>query len=452
MLIRRIAVRVLLAAVVTASVCAACIAEQALVLTVQGEIGRGTVSYVRSGLDAAEDAAVDLVIVRLTTPGGLLDSAYAIRDLILASSIPSIAYVDREAFSAGALIALACETIVFAPGAVMGAASAVQFDLQEGYVDAPEKVQSAVRTLFRATAEARGRDPDVAEAMVDPSIEIAGLVESGKLLTLTAQEALAWGFADAETDSLDLLLAERGASLSEAVRFERRTIDRVVETMTSPALAALLLIVGLLGLIVEMMIPGFGVAGVIGALCLGAFFWSHVLVGLAGWESIAFLLGGLLAVVFEIFVFTAADFGLAGIAGLILIGLGFYSSMVGPFTDRASALRAIGIVSAGVVFALVVAVILISRIPRSRLRLGGVILSAAVTGKASVKSRGQAPTSEWIDRTGVAATDLHPVGAGQFGSERVDVVCEEGFLAKGTPIVVVKDEGYRKVVRQAKED
>jgi len=428
-------------------------AERVFVLAIDGEIRGGTVSYLRSGLGSAKDAGAELVIVRLATPGGDLDSAFSARDLLLAAEVPTLAFIDREAISAGALLALACETIIFAPGGVMGAATPITFDYEAGYVEAMEKVQSAVRTLFRSTAEARERDPTVAEAMVDKTIEIAGLTEPGKLLTLTAAEAASAGYSDGEAASLDVLLEARGYPPNEAVLYESRLIDRVVETMTSSTLAAILLVVGLLGLIIEMMVPGFGIAGVVGTICLGAFFWSHVLVGLAGWESIAFLIGGLLAVFFEIFIFTASDFGFAGIVGLVLIGLGFYTSMVGPFTDRSAALRAIGIVSAGVVFALVVAVVLVSRLPRSKLRMGGVILSSAITGRAADKQQDkEGPPSVWIGRRGAAATDLHPVGAGLFGDERVDVICEEGHLPKGTPLVIVRDDGYRKVVRQVKED
>ena len=447
-MIRRTFVLITLLALVAISAGAA---ERVIILAVDGEIAGGMVSYLRRGLAEADEAGAELVIVRLATPGGDLDSASAARDLLLGATVPTIAFVDREAISAGALVALACETILFAPGGVMGAATPITFDFEQGYVEAMEKVQSAVRTLFRATAEARGRDPRVAEAMVDEEVVIPDLVESGKLLTLTAGEAAAFGYSDGDADSLDALLSARGYTPSEAVSYERRLVDRIVETMTSSTLAAILLVVGLLGLIIEMMVPGFGIAGILGALCLGAFFWSHVLVGLAGWESIAFLLGGLLAVFFEIFVFTAADFGFAGIVGLVLVGLGFYSSMVGPFTDRAAGLRAIGIVSAGVVFAVVVAVILVSRLPKSRLRLGGVILSSAITGRAFDKEEGQRKPGELIGRRGVAATDLHPVGAGEFGEDRFDVICEEGHVTKGTPIVIVEDEGYRKVVRRAKE-
>ena len=420
------------------------------ILTIDGEINSGTVTYLRRGLAEATEAGGDPVVLVLTTPGGYLDAAIESRRILIEATVPTVAYVKGEAFSAGAAIAIACERIVFSPGGVLGAATPVTVvgqDLRE----APEKVISATRSLFRAAAELRGRPPEVAEAMVDRDISIPGLVERGKLLTLTAQEAAMWGYSDGETDSIESWLEERG--YEAPIVFEIRWIDGLVEALTSPLAVGLLITAGLLGLIVEMLVPGFGVPGLIGIVCLGAFFWTHVLVGLAGWESIAFLLGGVVAVILEIFAFTAVDFGITGLIGLVLIGLGFYTAMVGPFTAQEQAIQAIGIVAAGLIVSIVSAIVLLTRLPRTRLRLGGIILSSAVTGRSYDKRDGaEREPSEWIGRHGIAATDLRPVGAGTFDEERIDVVCEEGFLPKGTPIVVVRDERYRTVVRRINKE
>ncbi|UCF09881.1 MAG: nodulation protein NfeD [Candidatus Bipolaricaulota bacterium] len=417
------------------------------VLTVDGEIGRGTVSYLRNGLAAAADAGASHVVIDLATPGGLLDAAVAGRDAILDATIPTVAYINREAFSAGALLAISCERIVFAPGGVLGAATPVVFD-GTGVAEASEKVVSATRSLFRSTAEAFGRPPEVAEAMVDPTLAVENLVEADRLLTLSAAQAAAWGYSDGEAGSFEALLALLGAEGEPRVDYAARTIDRVLEILTTRWLAAILIAVGLVGLIVEMLVPGFGVAGILGIACLGAFFWSHVLVGLAGWESIALLLGGVLAVFLEIFVFTAADFGAAGLAGLVLIGLGFYTAMVGPLTDREAALRAIAVVSAAVLVGIAVAVVLLARLPKTRLRFGGVILSSTISGRAFRRRGPVEGRDSWAGMRGTAATDLRPVGVGRFGEERIDVVCQEGYLAKGTAIEVVEDAGIRKVVRR----
>ena len=436
--------------VLVVAIAAACVAQSpgsVWALKVDGEIGRGTVSYLRQVISDAAHADALAVIIEFSTPGGQLDSMMSARDIILAAEVPTIAYVNREAYSAGALLAISCEKIYFAPGGVMGAATPVYFE-SGAMKEAPEKIVSATRKLFAATAETRGCDPKVGEAMVDKDVEIEGLIESGKLLTLTSQEALQWGYSDGEVGSLEELLEANGLAESAVVHFSRRWIDSVVEGLTQSWVAALLITVGMLGLIVEMIVPGFGIPGIIGLSSLGLFFWSHFLVGLAGWESLLFLLAGLVAVLLEIFVFTAVDFGAAGLVGLVLIGLGFYTSMVGPFTEPAETMQAIGAVSGGLVLALVGTVLLVTRLPKTRLRFGGVILSQAITGRAFDRTAKKSTVSPWLGRQGIAATDLHPVGSGEFAGERVDVVCEEGFLIQGTPLVVIKDDGYRKVVKK----
>jgi len=421
---------------------------QVWLLKIDGEIGRGTVSFLRKGLSEAHESGADAAVIELATPGGLLDAAVAARTVILDAEIPTLAYVHREAFSAGALLALACTRIYFDPAGVMGAATPVELGTGQ---PASEKIISATRTLFRATAEARGRPPEVAEAMVDPDVAIDGLVKAGKLLTVTAEEAATWGVSDGEAASLEELLQAEGLSDVVVVPFSPRWIDTAVDVLTETWLAALLITLGILGLIVEMLVPGFGVPGILGIVCLGVFFWAHVFVGLAGWESIVFFLGGLVAILLEVFVFTAVDFGVAGLVGLALVGLGFYTAMVGPFTRPEQTVQAIGAVSGGLVVAVVGTIVLLTQLPKSRLRFGGVILSSAITGRAFDRTQAKEMESPWVGRHGLAATDLHPVGAGDFAGERVDVTCEEGYLPQGTPIVVIKDEGYRKVVRQVKE-
>lgn len=420
------------------------------VLTIDGEIGRGSSAYVRRGIAEAEEQGADAIVLVLSTPGGYLDAAVTIRDELLATTAPTLAYVDREAFSAGALLAMACDAIYMAPGGVIGAATPV---LIEGttVIAASEKEIAAARSLFAATAEATGKPIDLAEAMVDPDVVVPGVIEADKLLSLTAGEAVTLGVASSEAASVEAALSAEGLANREIIRFQSRVVDQIVDTLTIPWLAAVLITLGLLGLFVEMLIPGIGVFGIVGTLCLAAFFWANFLVGLAGWESIAFVLGGFFAVLLEVFAFTAVDFGLAGLAGLVLIGLGFYTAMTGPFTRSQDTLTAVAAVVGGVFVSIVVVVVLLTRLPKTRLRFGGVILPTAITERAfggRGQDKGSSSDQDWIGREGVAATDLRPVGTGLFGNERIDVICEEGFLAQGTPIVITQDEGYRKAVRK----
>lgn len=418
-------------------------------LAVEGEIGRGMVSYLQKGLAAAEEAGAMAVILEFSTPGGYLDTAQVCRDLILAAKVPTLAYINREAYSAGALLAIACEKIYFAPGGVLGAATPVYFDSQGRMEEAPEKVISAVRALFRATAEHRGRNPLVAEAMVDRDLEIPSLVERGKLLTLTAKTAAEWGYSDGEAASLAEAL-ELAGLLGAVVRdFEYRWTDWLVDTLTEPWVAALLIAAGALGLLIEMFTPGFGIPGTVGLASLALFFWSHYLAGLAGWESLGFFLAGIIAILLEVFVFTATDFGVAGVVGLILLGLGFYTAMTGPLTQPAQAMSALGAVALALVVSLVGFAAFLTWIPKSRLRLGGVILKSAIEERAVGKL--QPSPSSYVGKRGKALTDLHPVGKAEVAGEVLDVVAEEGFVAKGATVEIVRDEGYRKVVRRVKE-
>ncbi|MGC9018235.1 MAG: NfeD family protein [Candidatus Bipolaricaulaceae bacterium] len=419
------------------------------VITVEGEIGRGMVSYFQRGFSEAEKAGASAIILELSTPGGYLDAAQACRDLILGTKIPTIAYVNREAYSAGALLALACERIYFAPGGVMGAATPVYFDPQGRMEEAPEKVVSAVRALFRATAEVRGRNPLVAEAMVDRDVEIPGLVERGKLLTLTAKAAREWGYSEGEAASLAEVLELSGLAPAVLRAPEYRWIDQFVDVLTNPWVAALLIAVGALGLLIETFTPGFGLPGTVGLAALALFFWSHYLAGLAGWESFVFFLAGIIAILLEVFVFTATDFGLAGIVGLVLIGLGFYTAMTGPFTGPAEAASALGAVALALVASLIGFALFLTWIPKSRLRLGGVVLKAAIEERAVGRLPSQ--PSPYVGKKGKALTDLHPVGKAEFAGEQLDVVAEEGFIPKGSTVEIVRDEGYRKVVRRIKE-
>ncbi len=425
------------------------VAQEVWLLNVEGEIGRGTVSYLQKGLAEAEKAGAAAVILEFATPGGYLDAAQACRDLIMDAKIRTLAYVNREAYSAGALLALACEKIYFAPGGVLGAATPVYFDPEGRMEEAPEKIISAVRSLFRATAEARGRNPIVAEAMVDKDVEIPGLVERGKLLTLTTATAAEWGYSEGEATTLAEVLEKNGLSGAVGRAFSYRWTDWFVDALTNPWVAALLIAVGALGLLVEMFTPGFGVPGTLGLASLALFFWAHYLAGLAGWESLVFFIAGIIAILFEVFVFTATDFGIAGIIGLVLIGLGFYTAMTAPLTHPDQALRALGAVSLALMASLVAFAAFLTWVPKSRLRLGGVILKSAIEERAVGKLAPQ--PSPYLGKRGKTLTDLHPVGRAEFEGEQLDVVAEEGFIPKGSAVEIVRDEGYRKVVRRVKE-
>ena len=239
------------------------------VVPITGVIDLGLAPYLSRVLEEAAAAAPRPCCCDIDTPGGRLDAVLQMRDALLGSEVRTIAFVDRTAFSAGALIAIASEEIYMAPGAVMGAATPVDGATGE---TASEKIISAVRTTFKATAEARGRDPLVAEAMVDPDVAIDGLVARGDLLTLTADEAVAWGYAEGSPPAAADVLTAAGLPDAPSSRLAPSLAERLVRFITDPAVSSILIAFGVLLLIGDLFVEGFGIAGAAGSGSAGALF------------------------------------------------------------------------------------------------------------------------------------------------------------------------------------
>ncbi|CAN5858218.1 nodulation protein NfeD [soil metagenome] len=408
---------------------------------VSGIIEMGLAPFIERTIREAEAAGAAAIILDIETPGGRVDAAQRITTAIRNTDIPVYAFVNMHAHSAGALIALSADEILMRPGSVIGAATPVT---GEGET-APEKIVSAMRAEMRALAETRGLDPRIAEAMVDSEIEIAGVVERGKLLTLTAVEATDLGYARMVDDMAGVL---GGYGLSDApVRTaEVNWAERVVRFLTHPVVAPMLLSLGFLGIIIEIKTPAFGIAGMIGALSLTAFFGSHLLLGLAGWEELLLLGGGIVLIAVEMFVLPG--FGIAGVAGVFAILAAFYLSMVTQMDTGADYAQAFGVLSLSIIVVIVAAWALLRHMGRSR----GPGKSGIMLGSATSRETGYLSSTvrmELIGTLGVALTDLRPAGAGRFGSERIDIVSEANWIPAGTPIRIVKSDGYRHVVEVA---
>ncbi len=419
------------------------------VLPIEGMIDLGLAPFVRRVLEEAQTAGAAAVVLEINTFGGRVDAAVQIRDALLTSRIRTIAYVNPRAISAGALISLAAEKIAMAGGGTIGAATPVQM----GASNAPappveEKTVSYVRKEFRATAERRGRPPLFAEAMVDADVAIPGVIEKGKLLTLTTDEAVRHGVADLRADSIEGALEELGLGQATIRRASPNWAEGVVRFLTHPAVASLLMTVALVGILVELRTPGFGFAGATGLLSLALFFWGHALVHLAGWEEVLLTAAGLLLVGLEIFVIPG--FGIAGVVGIAAILAGLVLSLTG---SGASAEFVVGIstrVVFSLLFALLISAILLRYLPRLPLARR-LILN---TGLGAVEGYASTPPEDlrWLGKRGHSASALRPAGIAQFERERVDVVSEGGFVAAGEPIEVVRVDGNRIVVRRISTD
>ena len=411
---------------------------------VTGVVEMGLAPFIERAIREAESAGVSVVVLDIDTPGGRVDSAERIADAISDSRVPVYAFVNRRAFSAGALIALATRGIYMRPGSVLGAVTPVD----GSGTKASEKIVSAMRSEMRALAEAQGLDPAIAEAMVDESLAVPDVVDAGRLLTLTTEEAVRIGYAS-ETENFASLLDALDVGGAEVTDFGVNWAERMVRFFSNPVVAPFLLSLGFLGLIIEIKTATFGLAGLAGALSLSLFFGSHLILGLAGWEDLLLVGAGVLFVAAEVLLIPG--FGLFGVLGIAGIAGGIYMSLLGSLPTAQDFSRAGSVLITTLVLLLVTGWALLRHLPKSkRMFQSGIFLGTRTDraiGYESAEKR-----SDLIGAEGVAATDLRPSGVGIFRDERVDIVSQSEWIEEGTPVRVVSAEGYRQVVRPIRND
>ncbi len=415
------------------------------VIPIQGVIDLGLAPFVERVLDEAAAARAAAVILEVNTFGGRVDAAVLIRDALLRARVRTVAFVDKRAISAGALISLAAETIAMADGGTIGAATPVEIGASGGPAQpVAEKTVSYMRKEFRATAESRKRPPRLAEAMVDADVEIPGLLDKGKLLTLTTEEALRHGIADFRADSVDEVLTSLGLTGAEILRVRPAWAETLVRFLTHPLVSSLLTTIGVLGIIVELRTPGFGAPGALGILSLGLFFWGHWLARLAGWEEVLLVAIGLVLLTVEIFV--TPGFGLAGTLGLMALLGGLGLSLVGSGATWEVILRAAGQVVFSLLLAIGASLAMLRFLPR--LPFGRRLVLETELGTGEGFASAAAADLMWLGKRGTAASTLRPAGIATLEGDRVDVVSDGEFIDAGEPLTVVKVDGNRIVVRQ----
>ena len=415
--------------------------RRVVLIEITGPIDLGLAPFTRRALEEAETLQAAAVILRLNTPGGRVDAAIQMRDALLDSKLDTIAFINREAYSAGALIALAARKIYMTGGAVIGAATPVD---QQGR-KVGEKYVSAIRKLFRATAEQNGRPPEVAEAMVDEDVAIPDLIEKGKLLTLTTKEALQWKVADGQVETLEALLDQLHLSQATPIRIRQNWAESLVRFLTQPGVSGLLLLLALLGFWGEFLAPGFGLGGAVGMISLALLLGSHYLVGLAGWEEMLLIALGLLLLTLELLVIPG--FGVAGVLGILALAAGGFLSFLGNYpsmTDIWRVVLTLGGVFAGAVVGAIAMLMLLPTTPVWKRLSLQTRLDHPIP---DTQTRPTPAVSPLLGATGMTITPLLPSGIGRFGDKRLDIVSEGAYIPAETPVTIIEVEGNRLVVR-----
>ncbi len=421
------------------------------VIPVHGMIDLGLASFVKRSVKEAEAADAKAIILDIKTYGGRVDAAVDIKDALSNLKMLTIAYVNPRAISAGALIALSCKHIIVAPGSMIGAASPVKIGFAGmNQQKTSEKEISFVRSAFRAAAEQNNHSPELAEAMVDPDIEIKKITRKGKLVTLTGSEAIEAGLAKNEAKSIDEIIKLFNLNKSTIKMTRTNWAEHVVRFLTHPIASSLLLTLGFLGLLFEIKTPGWGVGGTISVIFLALFFWGHYIVGLANTMDIVLFLIGIILLFTELFI--TPGFGFVGAGGMLCILAGIYLALVKhpipqfswEFNLLNTALYTIGgaILTSGAIF-----VLLLRALPKNK----GLLSHLALYTSEKQEEGFNASSVEMHTLTGkkgIAHTNLRPAGKAMIDDKLWSVMTDGDFIEEGTEIVVEKVEGNRILVQR----
>ena len=435
------------------------------VIPIRDVIDTALVYVIRRGLQEADDEGADAIIFDMDTPGGRVDAAEDILNMLRDLKVPTYTLVNPNAISAGAIIAMATDHIYMTPGSKIGDAMPIMLGLTGEVQPMPESVEeksvSYVAAMIRAAAQHRGHDPQLAEAMVrrDAEYKIGDEVISkkGRLLTLTNRDAerpvgpsgkplLSAG----TVENLDDLIRRIGKANCEQVTLTVTTVEEIARFIES--FSVIILGLGLLGLYIEFKTPGVMVPGILGVALLAIWFWGSNIAGLSGMEEIALFLLGVILIVVELFVFPGTI--VPGVLGITLVILSILMAMIQHYPG-APAWPSLPQLSFSITQfgkSLVVSALgfwlVAGFLPRTS------TFQKLVLNSATDRQRGftaSADTSAFVGRTGLTETRLNPAGAARFGEDRLNVISRGDFIDPGTDIVVVEAHGNRIIVERVKK-
>lgn len=413
-------------------------AAPVVVVPVHQTIENGLQKFLERALREAEESRAMYIVLDIDTLGGRVDSAEEIGEMIRSSKVPTIAYVHGKAVSAGSYIALNANKIAMEPGSSIGAAAVV--DITGNEVESV-KVIAHWSSEMRAAAELRGRNPQIAEAMVDKNAgtampQLGRNVEKGQLVSLTAEEALKVGYAELVAKDLNEVIQFIGGTGHPLVKIEPTPAEAFARFLTQPWVSMLLLFIGIAGVLIELFVPGFGVPGIIGLLGFSLYFFGNYLTGFAGIEDISLFIIGVVLLIIEIFV---SSFGIIGILGIACL---FSSVVMAASNTKQAALN----LSIAAVLAVIVVIIVIKYFKHRGIWNRFILREKLTTEQGFTSSTIR---HELLGKSGISVTPLRPAGTVNIDDERVDVVTDGEFIPPHVKVVVIKVEGSRIVVREA---
>lgn len=406
--------------------------QKVFIMEIKSEIDPRTNRYTQLALEEATRVEADHILLILDTFGGALNDADEIRTRILEYPKPVYVFINKDAASAGALISLACDSIYMAPGANIGAATVVD----GSGAAAPGKYQSYMRSIMRSTAEANGRNPHLAEAMVEASVD--STLSAGQVLSLTTSEAIKFGFCEGTASTVEEVLKQVNLEDAELVRYELSTTNKVISIFLNPFVSGILLLLIMGGLYFELQTPGVGFP--LGAAILAGILYltPYYLNGLAeNWEILLFV-AGLVLIGLEVLVIPG--FGIAGISGIILTFLSLVLIMVNnqffdfTFVPSEQLMKSMISVLIGMVGAALLIAFSWNRVVGSKTMQRLVLHN---TFESSEGYRSSTSSEHLVGKAGIAHTRMSPSGRVIIDDNIYDAQARDGFIEKGEQVIVI---------------
>ena len=409
-----------------------------MVMEIKSTIDPRTTRYVNLALEHADKINAELIILEMDTYGGTVNDAKDIVEFLLDLEIPVYVFIDKDAASAGALISIACDSIYMSPGSSIGAATVV---VPDGTA-APDKYQSYMKSTMRSTAEETGRDPEIAEAMVDEDIEIEGITKAGNVLTFTVSEAIKHGFCEAQVKTIEEILKRSGIESYEIYRFTLDTTEKIIAVFLNPFISGLLIMIIIGGIYFELQTPGVGFPILASLVAVIFYFVPYYLNGLAeNWEIIAFMVG---VVLLALEIFVIPGFGIFGISGLILTVGSMILVMVNndifdfSFVADKDLFLAITTTLTGIVGGIMLLFVGGVRLTQTKF-FKKIALERVMDSKEGYTS--SFIKKDLIGKTGTTYTVLRPSGKIMIEGEFYDAYTRGNYIKKDEKIIVIADEG-----------
>lgn len=412
--------------------------KNVMIMDIKSEIDPRMKRYVELALKHADEIKADVVIIDMNTYGGALTDAKDIVDVIMDFKKPIWVFVNSNAASAGALISIACDSIYMSPGASIGAATVVNGSGEK----APDKYQSYMRSIMRATAEENKRDPRIAEGMVDENFKIDSIKELGQVITFSTSEAIKHGYCEGKVSSIEEILKRNKIGNPAIDHFELTTSDTVIDFFMNPFISGILILIIMGGIYFELQTPGAVLPGAAAAVALVLYLVPYYLNGLAeNWEILAFFVG-IIFIALEIFVIPG--FGAAGIIGIALTIGSLVLIMINnkafdfQFVHMNDLLIAVAATTGGLLGSVTLLFFGGARLAESK-----AFRRMALTDTQQ-RSHGYTVNfnkESMVGKTGEAHTVLRPSGRVIIDGQLYDAFTRGEYVEKGTTIEVVSEEG-----------